>query len=129
MRHPKTILIIGLTEILIGSTTLIATFIALGLSANQKPQNILLFVIATSITSTLLGIGILQFKKTAYDLLIFFASVVVLSKILLFMDIIHLNGALETSLPSPLKDGISLVYHSLLIFYLNESKIKQLFQT
>ena len=123
----KLIPLIGLTEILIGTTTLLATFISLALSANQKPPNVLLFVITTSVVSALLGIGLLQYKKTAYELLLFFAAVVVLSKILIFMNIIYLDGALETSIAPELKNGISIVYHSLLIFYLREAKIKALF--
>ena len=123
----KLIPLIGLTEILIGTTTLLATFISLALSANQKPPNVLLFVITTSVVSALLGIGLLQYKKTAYELLLFFAAVVVLSKILIFMNIIYLDGALETSIAPELKNGISIVYHSFLIFYLREPKIKALF--
>jgi len=127
VKRPRLLLTIAITEILIGTITLLATFIALGLSTNQKPQNVLLFVITTSVTSALLGIGLLQYKKTAYELLLFFAAVVVLSKILIFMNIIYLDGALETSISPDLKNGISIVYHSFLIFYLREPKVKALF--
>ena len=125
----KTVLIryIGITEILIGTITLAATLTVLALDTNQKPPSVLLFVLTTSITSALLGIGILRYKKTAYELLLFFASVIVLSKILIFMNIIYLTGELETALSPEFKNCISIIYHSLLFFYLREPEVKALF--
>ena len=127
MQNNKLISLIGIIEILIGTITLMATLTSLALNANHKAPNVLLFVITTSITSSLLGIGILLYKKTAYELLLFFAAVIVLSKILIFMNIISLNGALETSVTPEFKNSLSIVYHSLLFFYLREHQVKTLF--
>jgi len=142
MKNYRVVLIIGLTEILIGSITLFFNLIALALSINQKPVNVLIFVIMTGIASTLIGFGILNFKKMAYQLLLYFSSVILLSKILIFLGIIHLSGALEVSLHQALdipltvalknfmidlKNAISIFYHSFIIYYLCRQNIKQIF--
>jgi hypothetical protein len=127
MQHYRIIIIIGAIEILIGSITILFNLITLALSLNNKSPNVLTFVLVTGIMSILLGFGILNFKKPAYQLLLYFSSVIILSKFLVFMEIIHLNGALETTIPGPLKNISSIAYHGLVIFYLNKSGVKQIF--
>ena|SRR3989338_7305327 len=127
LRQFRTILIIGVIEICIGSATLLTTLGSLALGVSTKTPNVLLFVIVASIVSTSIGIGILKFKKIAYDLLLYFSSVVLFSKLLIFMDIIQLNGALETAVPGYIKDSISIVYHGFVIYYLKKAEIKQVF--
>jgi hypothetical protein len=117
----------GIIEILIGAVTLIALLISLILGRSTKPFEVLIFVLTTSIISLSLGIGILKHRLTSYHLLLFLAAVIVLSKILIFANIINLNGALETTIPSPMKNTISILYHSLLIMYFNRPKIKEYF--
>jgi len=127
MGHFRTILIIGVIEICIGGATLLSTFGSLAAGTNTKTFNVLLFVIVASMVSTSIGIGILKFKKVAYDLLLYFSSVVLFSKLLIVMDIIQLNGALETAIPSYIKDSISIIYHGYVIYYLKKAEIKQVF--
>ena len=43
------------------------------------------------------------------------------------MDIIELNGALGTVVPTSLKDFISVLYHLALIIYLRKQDVKDLF--
>ena len=69
----------------------------------------------------------LKLNKLAHNLLLYFASVVVLSKILIFANIINLNGALETTIPSFVKNGISICYHSFIMYYLYKPDIKKIF--
>ncbi|MBL7198004.1 MAG: hypothetical protein ISS47_07885 [Candidatus Omnitrophica bacterium] len=126
-RIPKGILSFSLIEIVIGLFTIITVSFSLILNFNTKPLNILIFVYATSILLFFLGLGLLIFNRQAYKLLIFLASVVILSKILIFSKIIQLNGALETSIPSNLKNIISIAYHSILFWYLKLKNIKCLF--
>ena len=126
-RIPKGILSFSLIEIVIGLFTIITVSFSLILNFNTKPLNILIFVYATSILLFFLGLGLLIFNRQAYKLLIFLASVVILSKILIFAKIIHLNGALETTIPSNLKSIISIAYHSILFWYLKLKNIKCLF--
>ena len=127
MKHFRTILIIGIIEILIGGTTLIGTFGSLLLSSNTKPFNVLFFVITAATVSTLIGVGILKFKKIAYQLLLYFSSVVILSKILIFMDVLQLSGELQTIVPSVLTNTISIIYHATVIAYLKKDAIMKIF--
>ena len=129
MKHNKILFAIALIEILIGIITFLAVFLSLVLSSNTKSPNVLIFVIVASLISTLLGMGILQHKKIACDLLIYFSSVVLLSKVLIFADILALNGTLETTLHPNLKNAMSILYHAFVIFYLNRKEIKESFVT
>ena len=125
---PRGILSLAFIEIFIGLFTIIVISFSLILSYNIKPLNIIIFVYATSILSFCLGIGLLRLNRQAYELLLFLAGVVILSKILVFSKIIQLNGALETTISSTLKNTISIVYHSALLWYLRLKNIKLLFQ-
>ena len=123
----KILLAIGITEILIGGVTILATTASLLLASNTKAPNVFTFVVITSALSMLLGVGFLLRKKAALKLLIYFSSIIILSKILIFTDIIRLNGALETAIDSGIKNNISIVYHMFLIIYLNRKDIWRLF--
>ena len=127
LKHYRSILIIGIIEILIGGVTLFVTLLSLIFGSNTKSPNVLLFVVVSATVSSSLGFGILKFRKTAYDLLIYFSSVILLSKILIALDIIQLHGALETAIPNPLKTFISIVYHSVIILYLRQESVRKIF--
>lgn len=127
MKHFRVVLIIGIVEILIGGATLLGVMASLAAGTNAKPPNVLFFVTTAAGISTLLGIGILRFKRLAYRLLLYFASVVLLSKLLIFLNVIHLNGALETAVPAVLKNTISIVYHGGVIYYLKQRRIRKIF--
>ena len=129
MEHYRTILIIGIIEILIGSVTIFSNFLTLALSINNKTPNVLIFVITAGITSTLIGVGLLKLKRTAYQLLVYFSTVVLLSKALIFMGIIQLNGSLETTVPTPIKRTTSFVYHTFVLYFLNKRDVKQIFHS
>ena len=134
--------IIGVIEIAIGSSALLGNFLLLALSLNAKSFNVLIFVIITGCMSTLIGIGILKLNATAYKLLLYFSTFIVLSKLLLFFHIIELNGQLEISIHEifniPLSEGLknfminfksltSIGYHSFLIYILRQENIKKEF--
>ena len=127
MQHTRTTYIIGITEVLIGSITWMATISSLLFSFNHKPGNVLLYVLITATMSTLIGIGILTFNRLAIDLLIYFSSVIVLTKFLMITDIIYLNHAFETFIPPILKNLVSLAYHAFLIYYFTKSDVRHLF--
>lgn len=107
------------------------TFAAVSLSFlfhyNTKPANVLVFVCITALLSFFLGIGLLGRSRQAYELLLFLAGVVIVSKILIFSRIIQLNGSLETAIPATLKNLTSIVYHGALWHYLRQKNIKELF--
>ena len=118
---------IGYTEILIGGITLLGTAFSLLFSFNTKSPSVLGFVLMSGLVSLSLGVGILFHSLLAYRLLIYFSSVIVLSKFLLIADVIRFNGSLETFIPSPVKNSISVVYHLFIIIYLSRSNVKRLF--
>jgi len=121
------IIFFGLTEVIIGSFTLIAVIVSLLLGKSAKPPEVFIFVLTTAVISLILGIGILKRNLTSYHLLLFLSVIIILSKILIFAKIIFLSGALETSMPPSVKNIISIVYHSLLIWYFSRSYIRRQF--
>lgn len=125
---PKGILFFGATEIAIGTITLIAHLTASTLTLYQKPLNVLTFVIVTAIISVGLGIGILIRNIHARHMLVFFATMIILSKILIFAGIISLSGALESNIPDLVKNTISLLYHAAILVYFNLPKVKEKFR-
>ena len=129
MKHYRSVLIIGIIEILIGGITLSANFITLIFGVNTKTLNVFMFVLITSVVSTLIGIGLLKFNRLAFQLLLYFSSVILLSKILIYFDVIQLNGALETTIPSGMKRLVSLLYHGFLVYYLTRPGIRKIYHT
>lgn len=121
------IVISGLIEVNIGFVTLVAVITSLILGKSTKPPEVLVFVLATSIISLGLGIGILRRSLAGYHLLLFFATVIVLTKILILAKILTLSGAIETTLPQSTKDIISIIYHSLLIWYFTRASVRRQF--
>lgn len=119
--------IFGFIELGIGLITLSAVMVSLTLGKSTKPPEVLVFVLTTSIISVSLGIGILRRNLAIYHLLLFFATVIILNKILIFAKIISLTGALESHIPASVKNAISIIYHSLLIWYFLQPKVKKQF--
>jgi hypothetical protein len=128
MKQKKGILFFGLTEISIGTVTLMATGISLLKHFSTKPLNILVFVIVSSLISVSLGIGIILRSHYARKLLMFFAGWIILSKFLVLTNIISISGALETTLPLSLKNIISIIYHLMIILYFHHPVIKKEYQ-
>jgi len=127
MKYKLGVFLFGLIEIAIGLITLISLLASLILAKSTKPPEVFIFVFTTSILSLSLGMGILRYSLRSYHLLLFFASVIILSKILIFLKIINLSGALETQIPAPLKNIASTVYHSILIWFFNRPRVKKQF--
>jgi len=125
---PRGIVIFSAIEMLIGFLTLSALTLSLIFGFNAKPFNVLMFVYVTSLLSFWLGVGLLFLNKQSYELLLFLAGVVIVTKILIFANIMHLNGALVTTLNPSFKNLISILYHCMLCAYLNRPSIKALFK-
>ena len=123
----KTLLSIAFIEILIGAVTILTTAYTLVTATNSKAPNVLIFVLLTAAISSSLGAGLLKANKTAYELLIYFSSIIIVSKVLIFADIIQLNGALENSIPAHFKNSVSIFYHGFIVFYLRRQEIKKIF--
>lgn len=121
------IILFGIVEISIGLITLVAVISSLISRSSTKPLEVLIFVLTTSIISLGLGIGILRRSLASYHLLLFFVTIIILSKILIFAKIISLSGALETNISPAMKNTISIVYHSLLIWYFTRPSVRKQF--
>lgn len=121
------ILIFGIIEIIIGSIAFISVLISILFGKSEKPAEVVVFVLTTAAISTGIGIGILKLSLTSYNLLLFFAKMIILSKILVFLKVITLSGALETIIPASVKNAISILYHTTLIWYFSHPKIKDYF--
>ena len=128
MRNKFGVILFAATEIFIGVTTLTAVIFGLIRGISTKPLEVVIFVLTTSALSTSLGFAILKHSSTGYRLLLFFSKAIILSKVLIFAKIISLNGALETAILTSTKNFISIVYHSLLIFYFTRRPIREAFR-
>jgi hypothetical protein len=127
MKNKFGVMLFAIIEIFIGLATLTAVILSLAQGKSTKSLQVLVFVLITAIISSGLGWGILRYKLLAYRLLLYFSSIIILSKILIFAKIITLTGALEITIPSSLKNIISVLYHSLLIFYFTRKSIREQF--
>ena len=125
MKQKKGILFFGLTEISIGTITLMATAISLLRHISTKPFNILIFVILSSFVSISLGVGTILRYHYARKLLMFFAGWIILSKFLVLTKIISISGTLETTLPLSFKNIISIFYHAAIILYFHHPSVKK----
>ena len=115
----------AIVEIAIGVSTLTGLIVSLITRVSTKPPAVIVFVTATSLVSLSLGIGLIRHSSVCYRALVYFATVVILSKILIFAGIITLSGALETVIPSGIKNTVSIFYHSLILLYLTQPAVKQ----
>ena len=122
-----TLKIIGILEIIIGIVTLVSLIIS-SAAAPPRPLNIFTFIALTGTISMLLGIGLWRFNRVAYDLLLYFSSVIILSKFLILADIIRLNNGLDVMIPSPVKSWISILYHAFVIYYLSLAEVRSQFE-
>lgn len=121
------IIVFGCIEIAIGASTLLLVLISVFLRQSAKPLEVLIFVLCASTISLSLGIGILRRSLHSYHLLLFFSSVIIFTKLLIFAKIISLNGALETTIPPMIKNIISMLYHGVVIVYFTQPAIKKEF--
>jgi len=126
-QHSPGIACFAFIEIFVGSMNLSAIILNLMQKKPPLPLEVFIFILATGLISLGLGLGILKYNPNAYHLLLFFSTMIIFSKILIFGKIISLSEALETAIPSNLKNIASIAYHSALIFYFTRKKIKKQF--
>ena len=128
MKSKSGIKIFALIEILIGTVTLAAVILSLIQNQSTKPLGVIIFVLTASAISISIGFGILKYNLACYYLLLYFSSIIILSKILIVANIITLNGASETTVPPATKNIISILYHSLVIFYFTRKSVRENFR-
>ena len=113
--------IIAWIEILIGVITLFSASIVQFsniFNVQSKPLNVYIFVILTAIMAVVFGMGLLYDGKWAIRLLIFFSGYIILTKILVYAGLLSFSGNIITIIPVPIKDGMSILYHLVLIIFL-----------
>lgn len=119
--------IIAFIELSIGLSTLSGLIVYSSLSMSQKPLNVSIFVCVASLISILIGLGLLANKDIARKVLIFFSSYIVLTKIMIFLNLMRFNGEIIGFIPASLKNSISILYHGLIIIILNQRDVKESF--
>jgi len=119
--------IAAVIELFIGSITILGLTFYPIFFISKKPASIFIFVLISSVISSILGYGIIRLREWARHLLVFFSGYVVFTKILLFMGLLEFTGEIVTVPPSWLKNGVSLVYHILLIVLLENKMVKKEF--
>src|SRR4030042_4742505 len=123
-----TVYSIGFIEVIIGISTMLGLFFSFFFALSKKSPNIFMFVLISALISTYLGFGLLRLKNLARRLLIFFSGWVVLTKLLVFMGILQLHGALLTTISNAVKNTVSVIYHITVIALLNHSTFKDVFR-
>jgi hypothetical protein len=129
MKNNLAVKAIALIEISIGLATLASLIVHSVLSLSTKPFNVFTFVLASAVTSAILGIGLLNYRDWARALLVFFSGYIVLTKILIFMNLLNFSGEIFTSIPTGIKNSFSILYHTLLVFYLTRPRVLRLFSS
>ena len=124
----RTINIIAVTELLIGFSTISSLVTSYLLHASRKPLNVFIFVLATSITSACIGVGLFKRHRLAWLLLVFFSGYIVLTKVLLLSGLMIFTGEIITFIPMDLKNFISIAYHAFIVFYFTRKNVRTQFK-
>lgn len=118
---------VAFVELLIGLSTIFSLTTLTLLSISTKPLNVFIFVTISATISAALGIGIFKYKENARSLLVFFSGYVVLTKILIFSNLMHLCCDIVTFVSPDFKNSISIAYHLLIIFFFTRNNVKKFF--
>ncbi len=119
--------LIATIELSLGLITILGLIFYPLFYLSYKPYNTLLFVLTSSIISAILGYGIFKLQDWARRLLVFFSGYIVLTKLLVFANLLELKGEMIGILPFSFKNLISLAYHISLIIMLESRIFKQVF--
>jgi hypothetical protein len=126
--HKAAIKVIAFLELIIGLTTLISLTALYLLSISTKPLNVFIFVLVSSIISIIIGLGLLAHKNWAREVLLFFSMYIVFTKILIFSNLLQFKGEIITFIPGLTKNIVSFLYHSFILLFFNQGKVKQIFK-
>ncbi|MBU1061826.1 MAG: hypothetical protein KJ957_03575 [Candidatus Omnitrophica bacterium] len=116
---------IAIIEMLIGSGISLSFIITSLITPPGRPKSVYTFVIITSLISIVIGIGLFQYKNWARKLLIFFAGYVIVTKFLLFSNLVEFTGNTVKFVSINLKDFFSFIYHCSILVIFNLKDIKR----
>ncbi|NQT22132.1 MAG: hypothetical protein HQ579_01700 [Candidatus Omnitrophica bacterium] len=128
MTYPIIIKTVALIELLIGSITLFSLATYPALSISRKPLNVFTFVLISSLTSILVGLGLFNYKEWARKTLIFFSGYIILTKIMIFLNLLQFTGEIVIFIPTGLKNSTSIFYHGLIVLFFNRAIVKESFK-
>jgi hypothetical protein len=120
---------IAFTELLIGIYTILGLIIFQFFSLAEKSPNVFIFVLLSSMASSVIGVGLFSYKQWARTVLVFFSGYVILTKILIFGNLLHFNGEILTVVPTGIKNIISVIYHIFLVIFFTRSGVKTFFSS
>jgi hypothetical protein len=120
--------IVAAIELLIGLVTVSSLVISTTLLLSRKPFNVFSFVLATSVTSIAIGIGLFKRWRWAWLLIVFFSGYIVLTKVLLLFGLLIFTGEIITFIPMELKNYISIFYHGFVFFYFIRKNVRNQFK-
>lgn len=120
--------LIAVIELLIGLVTVSGLTIGTLIFGTEKTLNVYIFVLATSITSSLIGAGLLLRWRWAWLLIVFFSGYIVLTKLLLLFGLLVFTGEIITFIPTEAKDYISIFYHAFIVFYFTKKSVRSQFK-
>ena len=124
----KIVNLIAAVELLIGLVTISSLVISSALFYSRKPLNVMAFVLATSVTSIVIGVGLFKRWRWAWLLIVFFSGYIVLTKVLLLFGLLIFTGEIITFIPMDTKNYISIFYHAFIVFYFTKRLVRSQFQ-
>ena len=127
MQNRQTIKTIAFIELLIGVSTILGLAGSSLFGLPGKPANVFIFVLLSAITSATIGAGLLAHKQWARTLLVFFSGYIIITKILIFSDLLHFSGEMITFVSAGVKNLISVGYHSFVIVFFARRDVRVYF--
>lgn len=123
----NTIRIIALIELAIGTITIFGLTGSALFCLSKKPPHVFIFVLVCAIISSVIGMGLVKYKEWARVLLVFFSGYIILTKVLIFLDLMHFNGEMMTLVPVGIKNLISITYHGFILLFFTRTAAKKHF--
>jgi len=124
MKYKTLIRIISFIELFIGLATIVGLIASSLIFISAKPINVFVFVFISSLISVAIGLGLFYYREWARKVLLFFSTYIVLTKILVFFNLISFNGEIITFVSTGSKNFISITYHILIIMVLCQPAAK-----
>jgi len=123
----KIIKIVAFIELSIGEATIFGTTVSTLLLLAKKSPNVFIFVILSATASAVIGIGLYHYKEWARMLLVFFSGYIIVTKMLVFANLLHFNGEIITFISTGLKNYISIAYHAFVMLFFTRQATKKCF--
>lgn len=118
-----TIRLIAFVELLLGLSTLLGSLLLI----SKKPLNVFMFLVLASFISITIGLGLLNYRGWSRILLLFFFGYVILTKILIFANVLYFEEKIMMFLPGNLQHYVSIIYHGFVMLFFTQQTVKDEF--